>query len=113
MIIDERIKDAILDSLKTPLVFCDVEHIVRYINRTAIERYKEGTSIIGRSILSCHNPESQRMILEILDEMKNGLEERLTTDNEKHRLYMRAVRDADGRLVGYYERHEPPQKQNR
>lgn len=35
-------------------------------------------------------------------------EERLTTDNEKHRIYMRAVRDADGQVLGYYERYEPP-----
>jgi hypothetical protein len=33
---------------------------------------------------------------------------RLITDSPKHRIYMRAVRDADGKLIGYYERYEPP-----
>jgi len=37
-----------------------------------------------------------------------GLEERLITDNEEHRIYMRMVRDADGKVLGYYERYEPP-----
>jgi hypothetical protein len=34
--------------------------------------------------------------------MQAGEEERLITDNEKHRIYMRAVRSADGQVVGYY-----------
>ncbi len=38
--------------------------------------------------------------------MQAGEEERLITDNEKHRIYMRAVRGADGQVLGYYERYE-------
>jgi hypothetical protein len=38
--------------------------------------------------------------------MHAGEEERLITDNKKHRIYMRAVRDQDGRVLGYYERYE-------
>jgi hypothetical protein len=48
------------------------------------------------------------MMIEILAAMQGGEEERLITDNEKHRIYMRAVRDTAGRLLGYYERYEPP-----
>jgi hypothetical protein len=36
------------------------------------------------------------------------LQEWQITDNEKHRIFMRAVRTPDGRLLGYYERYEPP-----
>jgi len=42
--------------------------------------------------------------------MQAGEEEQLITDNEKHRIYMRAVRGADGCVLGYYERYEPPAK---
>ena len=42
--------------------------------------------------------------------MHEGLDERLIADNEKHRIYMRAVRDEDGNVLGYYERYEPPAK---
>jgi hypothetical protein len=41
---------------------------------------------------------------EILQQMQDGLDEILITDNEKHRLYMRAVRNENGELLGYYER---------
>ena len=40
--------------------------------------------------------------------MQQGLEERLITDSEKYRIYMLAVRDENGQLIGYYERYEPP-----
>jgi hypothetical protein len=47
-------------------------------------------------------------MVDILAAMHAGEEERLITDNEEHRIYMRAVRDQDGRVLGYYERYEPP-----
>ena len=50
------------------------------------------------------------MIVEILAAMQAGEEERLITDNEKHRIYMRAVRATKGEVLGYYERYELPVK---
>jgi len=99
---------AILDSLKDPLLFADTEHIIRYMNKAAIAYYSEGASLLGRLLLDCHNKESQQQIIEILAAMQAGEEERLITDNEKHRIYMRAVRGVDGQVLGYYERYEPP-----
>ncbi len=103
---------AILNSFKNPVVFADTQHTIRYMNKAAIERYKDrgGADLIGSSLLECHNAESQQMIIEILAAMHNGEEERLITDNEKHRAYMRAVLGSDGELLGYYERYEPPVK---
>jgi len=106
--IDATLKAAILDSLKDPLLFADTEHITRYMNRAAIAYYSEGESLLGRSLLACHNEQSQQQIIEILAAMQAGEEERLITDNEKYRIYMRAVRGADGQVLGYYERYEPP-----
>jgi DUF438 domain-containing protein len=97
-----------LNSLKDAFVFADNDHIIKYMNSAAVERYKEGEALIGRSIFSCHNEVSQKMIIDIHEKMKSGLEEELITDNERHRIYMRAVRDRDGNLLGYYERFEPP-----
>ena len=106
--LDETFLAAILDSLKDPILVADTEHVTRYMNRAAIAYYEEGESLIGRSLLDCHNEQSQEMMIDTLAEMYKGLEERLITDNEKHRIYMRAVRDAAGTVVGYYERYEPP-----
>ncbi len=107
--IDATLMAAILDSLKDPLLFADTEHITRYMNQAATVHYKEGEALIGRSLLDCHNAQSQQTMIEVLAAMQDeGLDEQLITDNEKHRIYMRAVRAADGRLLGYYERYEPP-----
>jgi DUF438 domain-containing protein len=100
----------ILDSLKDPLLFADTEHVVRYMNKAAVAHYSEGEGLIGRSLLDCHNQRSQQQIVEILAALQAGEEERLITDDEEHRIYMRAVRDADGQVLGYYERYEPPAK---
>jgi len=108
MTIDATVMAAILDSLKDPLLFADTDHVTRYMNQAAVEYYDEGQELIGRSLLECHNERSQRMMVEILAAMHAGEEERLITDNKKHRIHMRAVRDQDGRVLGYYERYEPP-----
>jgi len=42
--------------------------------------------------------------------MHEGEDERIITDDEKHRIFMRVVRDAEGRVLGYYERYAPPSK---
>lgn len=101
---------ALLDSLKDPFLFADTDHVIRYMNKAAIAHYEEGAALIGRSLFDCHNEDSRKQMVEILAEMHNGLDERLITDNEKRRIFMRAVRDDDGTLLGYYERYEPPAK---
>lgn len=106
--IDATLMAAILDSLKAPVLFADTEHVTRYMNKAAVAHYDEGESLIGRSLLDCHNEQSQRQIIEILAAMQAGEEEQLITDNEEHRIYMRVVRSADGQVLGYYERYEPP-----
>lgn len=106
--VDASFLAAILDSLKDPVLVADTEHVTRYMNKAAVAHYEEGESLIGRSLLDCHNEQSQRMMIEILAEMHHGLDERLITDDEENRIYMRVVRDPDGRVLGYYERYEPP-----
>ena len=106
--IDATLMAAILDSLKDPVLFADTEHVTRYMNRAAIAYYSEGESLLGRSLLDCHNEQSQQQMIEILAAMQAGEEERLITDDEEHRIYMRVGRGKDGQVLGYYERYEPP-----
>ncbi len=101
----------ILDSIKEPVVYVDTKHIIRYLNRPAEMHYsKKWGNILGKSIFHCHNERSSGIIREVYQEMLNGLDEKKITDNEKHRVYMRAVRDNQGELIGYTERYEPPGK---
>jgi DUF438 domain-containing protein len=102
---------AILDSLKDPILVADTDHVTRYMNKAAIAFYTDGKRQIGRSLLDCHNEKSQQMMIEILAAMHEGEDERIITDDDEHRIYMRAVRAADGQVLGYYERYEPPQPQ--
>ena len=106
--IDDALKDAILNSLKSPVMFVNPQHVICYMNQAAIEHYEGGASLLGTSVLECHNAESQRMIHIIWRDMQDGLDERLITDNANYRIYMRAVRDGNGMLLGYYERYEAP-----
>ena len=112
MITKELLKK-FLDSFKDPFMFADNNHVIRYMNKTAIANYKKGAKHLGESIFTCHNEESCRIIREVFAEMQEGLEERLITDNHRFRIFMRAVRDGSGKLLGYYERYEPPFKDRR
>ncbi len=97
-----------LNSLIDPYVFVDTDHKIRFMNSVAEERHSE--KLLGTSIFDCHNDQSNQTIREIFAEMQGGLEEKLITDDEKHRIYMRAVRNEQGELLGYYERYEPPRE---
>ena len=98
----------LLDSLRDPFLFVDAGHVIRYMNKAAVEHYKEGAALLGRSIFACHNAASQGQMVEIVAAFEAGEQERLITNNAKHRIFMRAVRDSGGQLLGYYERYEPP-----
>lgn len=100
--------ETLLDSLKDPFVFCDTEHVIRYMNRAARRRYAGKPAEIGRSIFDCHGEASNEQIRAVCERLAAGEEEVLITDNEKYRVYMRAVRADDGTCIGYYERYEPP-----
>lgn len=101
---------SLLNSIKDPILFADTNHIVQYMNKAAIEHFEDGEKLLQSNLLKCHNEVSQKMMIDIFSEMKNGLEEKMITDNEKYRIFMRAIRDEKGNLLGYFERYEPPQK---
>lgn len=97
---------AILDSLPEPILVADRDHIIRYMNRAAVAHYPGGDALPGHSLLDCHNQRSRAIILQVLEELEAGAEERFIYEKGGYRVYMRAVRSADGRLLGYYERYE-------
>jgi len=100
---------ALLDSIGTPILFCDLNDRMIYMNRAADEHYGKwgGRKILGQSLLDCHNMNSRERIRKIKERFvrEPALEEVLITDNSKHRVYMRAVRE-EGKLIGYFERYE-------
>jgi PAS domain-containing protein len=106
IMVDHTTLLAILDSLPDPILVADTDHVTRYMNQAAIDFYEGGADLIGRSLLDCHNDQSQREMIEILAALHAGEQERLITLTDEKRVYMRAVRDPEGKVLGYYERYE-------
>lgn len=99
---------AILDSLKEPVLVADLDHIICYMNAAAARHYPGGRSLLGTSAMDCHKPESREMILRLLARLQAGEDEICYQETEARRVYIRAVRDPQGKLLGYYEWFQPP-----
>ena len=82
---------SVLDQDRASIVLCGLDHTILYMNPAAIRSYAKhgGAALVGRSLANCHN-----LIY--------------TYHNEKQNkdVYMVALRDEDGTLIGYYEKHE-------
>jgi len=98
----------LLDSWNKPVVLVDTNHTIVYMNAPAGKSFAKWGDIVGKSIFHCHNEQSSRIIRDVFEKLEMGQDEVLIADNERHRVYMRAVRDRGGRLIGYFERYDPP-----
>ena len=100
----ENIFKGILNALDFSIVFVNITHIITFMNKTAIEHYKDqgGENLVGKSIFSCHNENSKMLILEGLKQLQRGLDKVLLLENEEIKEYMLAVRD-NSTLLGYFE----------
>lgn len=107
---DPKTYEMILDSINSPIVFVDNNHIIRYLNKAARIRYyeKRGYSdLIGRSLFDCHNPASQEAIQCLHERLMAGENEIfLKINKDQERVTVVGVRATDGQLLGYYERFE-------
>ena len=103
---------SIVDEDRCAVVICDVNHKIIYMNPMACDRYQKrgGASLIGRSLLECHNSESNEMIQKVMEWFKaSKTNNRIYTyynEKENKDVYMIALRDEQGELIGYYEKHE-------
>ncbi len=103
---------SIIDSDIAPIVICDTNHTIIYMNPTAVERYAKrgGAKLIGCSLLDCHNAKSNKKIKSVLEWFgKSAGNNRIFTfhnPKENKDVYMTALRNDSGELIGYYEKHE-------
>ena len=107
---ESQITKWLLEAIPYPVLFADLSHTVRYLNRRAKFEYEEllgRRNLLGSSLLDCHNEQSGQKIREIVARFeRNGGEEFLTVTTRNQRVYMTPVRDESGTLVGYFERYE-------
>lgn len=104
----EQLFRSILEQDKAPVVVCDVSSTVVYMNPAAIARYH--ADLTGRSVKSCHpaaaNEKIDRVLAWFGQSRDNNMVYTYRNDQENKDVYMVALRDADGCLIGYYEKHE-------
>ena len=107
-----EIYKSVLEADRAAVVICDPEHVIIYMNPTAIRRYDKwgGAALLGRSLLDCHNEKSREIISKVVDWFRADAGHNIvyTFHNEKENkdVYLVALRDDSGNLIGYYEKHE-------
>lgn len=103
---------SIIDADCCAVVICNLAHEIIYMNPAACSRYarRGGAELVGKSLLDCHNGASREMIQKVLDWFgESRSHNRIYTfrnEQENKDVYMVALRGGDGRLIGYYEKHE-------
>ena len=107
----QEICSSIVECYPYPIVFADTSHTIRYLNRAARYHYYEErghADLVGRSIFDCHQRETSRTKIENYLEFfqKDSKELFLGLSDRNLRIYVAPVRNAEGTLIGYYERFE-------
>lgn len=103
---------SVIDADEAPVVICDLSHTVVYMNPAAVKRYEKrgGAALIGRSLMGCHNADSndkiERVIAWFKKDHANNKVYTFRNEKENKDVYMIALRNGDGELIGYYEKHE-------
>lgn len=103
---------SVVDQDRCPVVICNTQHDIIYMNPTAISRYAKsgGAKLIGQSIFACHNEHSQEIIKKVLawfmESTENNIMYTYKNPKENKDVYMVALRNDNKEVIGYYEKHE-------
>ena len=99
---------SVMEQDRSPIVICDLTHTIVYMNPVAVERYHK--DLTGQNLKKCHNAKSSELIDKVVSWFKESADNNIvyTYNNEKENkdVYMVALRDEAGELIGYYEKHE-------
>lgn len=103
---------SIIDMDRASVVICDLDHKIIYMNPAAVKRYAKrgGSELVGKSLLDCHNEKSNVIIKKVvawfLESTDNNMIYTYHNEKENKDIYMVALRDDRGTVIGYYEKHE-------
>ena len=103
---------SVLEQDTASVVLCDLNHTILYMNPAAIRNYAKrgGEKLIGQSLLYCHAPHSQELIKKTVAWFEESRDHNhifeFHHEKDNRDVYMVALRDDAGRLIGYYEKHE-------
>lgn len=90
------------EEMNCAVTVCDTEGVVIYMNRRSRETFsKNGESMVGKSMIPCHNERSQAIIHDMLDNDKTNC---YTIDkNGVKKLIYQTPWKQDGRVAGLVE----------
>lgn len=102
---------SVLEGDPAPIVLCDNAHTIVYMNPAAVARYAKwgGAALVGKSLLDCHSAASGDKIREVVAWFRASADHNTVftfrNEAEDKDVYMVALRDDTGALIGYYEKH--------
>lgn len=103
---------SLIDQDTSPVVICDLNHKIIYMNPSACEHYTRfgGQKLLGQNLMRCHNARSQERIEQVIGwfgaDVAHNIVHTFYNEKENKDVYMVALRDDTGKLIGYYEKHE-------
>ena len=87
----KELLESILNALPYEIVFCDRNHTIQYLNKTAKQHYGERIHI-GDSIFNCHNQESKKKIMNFLEkqmlEVMKCLKHTILSNRKENSLHL-------------------------
>ena len=99
---------SVMERDSAPVVICDTDSVIVYMNAAAKVRYR--ADLTGKSLKNCHPPKANAAIDRVLDWFRESPDHNrvytFRNDQENKDVYMIALRNAAGELIGYYEKHE-------
>ncbi len=103
---------SVVDADESAIVLCDINNTIVYMNPSAIRMYanRGGASLVGHSIRCYHGEDAMSIIKMIASWFEESPQNNkvFTSHNDEKNIdsYMIALRDDNGNLIGYYEKHE-------
>lgn len=103
---------SVLEQDTAPVVLCDLDDTIVYINPAAHEHYIKygGYKIVNTDLKIYHNDRSCEIIKNVVAwfgaSKDNNIVHTFYNQKENKDVYMVALRDDNGVLIGYYEKHE-------
>ena len=103
---------SIIDQDRCAVVICNLDHRIIYMNPAAVINYEKygGEALVGQNLLNCHNEKSCERIRQVVDWFSQSSDNNIiytSRDAKRNKdIYMVALRDKEGQLIGYYEKHE-------
>ncbi len=106
--IRQALLTGVLERDNAPIVVCDRRSVIVYMNPAARARYRG--DLVGANVKTCHPLAAQEKIDRVLNWFSESADHNVVYtyhgDEENKDVYMVALRDTDGTLLGYYEKHE-------